>query len=131
MDGRHGGWTYGDGRWQGFISRGRLDVTVDLGRLADVRSVEMDFMQVCGPEVFLPAEVVILVSEDGSEFRELRRITRDVVRDDRVTFVTDGWYAPDVPGASVEASVSARYVRVQARSGQYGGWVFTDEIVIR
>ena len=148
VDGRHGGWTYGDGRWQGFISRGRLDVTVDLGRMTDVRSVEMDFMQVCGPEVFLPAEVVISVSEDGSEFRELRRITREVVRDDRVTFVTDGWYAAgdissdssvssaasgasDISDASVEASVSARYVRVQARSGQYGGWVFTDEIVIR
>ena len=122
-DGLHGGWTYGDGRWQGFISRDRLDVTVDLGRLTDVHSVEMDFMQVCGPEVFLPAETVISVSDDGSEFRELRRITRDVVRDDRVTFVTDGWYAAD-------ASVRARYIRVQARSGQFGGWIFTDEIVI-
>ena len=123
-DGLHGGWTYGDGRWQGFISRDRLDVTVDLGRLTDVRSVEADFIQVCGPEVFLPAEVVISASEDGSEFRELRRITREVLRDDRVTFITDGWYAAD-------ASVPARYIRVQARSGQFGGWVFTDEIVVR
>ena len=123
-DGLHGGWTYGDGRWQGFISRGRLDVTVDLGRVQDVRSVELDFMQVCGPEVFLPAEVVISVSSDGNEFQELRRITREVVRDDRVTFVTDGWYADG-------QSVSARYIRVQARSGQFGGWVFTDEIVVR
>ena len=73
---------------------------------------------------------------------ELRRITREVVRDDRVTFVTDGWYAgggasgdSDVSGASAGASagasVSARYIRVQARSGQFGGWVFTDEIVVR
>ena len=104
-DGLHGGWTYGDGHWQGF-------------------SVEADFIQVCGPEVFLPAEVVISASEDGSEFRELRRITREVLRDDRVTFITDGWYAAD-------ASVPARYIRVQARSGQFGGWVFTDEIVVR
>ena len=123
-DGQHGGWTYGDGRWQGFISRGRLDVTVDLGRVQDVRSVELDFMQVCGPEVFLPAEVVISASSDGVSFVELRRITREVVRDDRVTFVTDGWYADG-------QSVSARYIRVQARSGQFGGWVFTDEIVVR
>ena len=137
-DGLHGGWTYGDGRWQGFISRGRLDVTVDLGRVQDVCSVELDFMQVCGPEVFLPAEVVISASSDGVSFVELRRITREVVRDDRVTFVTDGWYAgggasgaSDVSGASVGASVSARYIRVQARSGPYGGWVFTDEIVVR
>ena len=123
-DGLHGGWTYGDGRWQGFISRGRLDVTVDLGRVQDVRSVELDFMQVCGPEVFLPAEVVISASSDGVSFVELRRITREVIRDDRVTFVTDGWYADG-------QSVSARYIRVQARSGQFGGWVFTDEIVVR
>ena len=123
-DGLHGGWTYGDGRWQGFISRGRLDVTVDLGQVQDVRSVELDFMQVCGPEVFLPAEVVISASSDGVSFVELRRITREVVRDDRVTFVTDGWYADG-------QSVSARYIRVQARSGQFGGWVFTDEIVVR
>ena len=113
-------------------------VTVDLGRVQDVRSVELDFMQVCGPEVFLPAEVVISASSDGVSFVELRRITREVVRDDRVTFVTDGWYAgggasgaSDVSGASVGASVSARYIRVQARSGPYGGWVFTDEIVVR
>ena len=146
-DGLHGGWTYGDGRWQGFISRGRLDVTVDLGRLTDVRSVEADFIQVCGPEVFLPAEVVISASEDGSEFRELRRITREVVRDDRVTFVTDGWHAadasvsarsvsddnngPEISGLTDGDFIRARYIRVQARSGQFGGWVFTDEIVVR
>ena len=36
---------------------------------------------------------------------------------------------PMYPAAG--ASVSARYIRVQARSGQFGGWVFTDEIVVR
>ena len=146
-DGLHGGWTYGDGRWQGFISRDRLDVTVDLGRLTEVRSVEADFIQVCGPEVFLPVEVVISASEDGSEFRELRRITREVLRDDRVTFITDGWYAadasvsarsvsddndgPEISGLTDDGFIRARYIRVQARSGQFGGWVFTDEIVVR
>lgn len=120
VDGLHGGWTYSDGLWQGFISRRRLDVTVDLGRVRNIRSVEADFMQVCGPEVFLPAETVISVSEDGENFTELWRTSRDIVRDDRVTFVTDGWH-----GRS-----RARYVRLEARSGQFGGWIFTDEIVI-
>ena len=138
-DGLHGGWTYGDGRWQGFISRNRLDVTVDLGLVRDVRSVELDFMQVCGPEVFLPAEVVISASEDGTDFVELKRIGREVVRDDKVTFVTDGWYASDDAAtasaadrpASADHCVRARYIHVQARSGQFGGWIFTDEIVVR
>lgn len=121
-DGQHGGWTYSDGRWQGFISRNRLDVTVDLGKSQDISSVMLDFMQVCGPEVFLPAEVVISASEDGKDFMELSRTGREVIRDDKVTFVTDGWRAA--------SPVKARYIRVQARSGQYGGWIFTDEIVV-
>lgn len=132
-DGLHGGWTYSDGRWQGFISRDRLDVTVDLGCVTEIGSVEMDFMQVCGPEVFLPAEVVISASVDGKDYSELKRLEREVVRDDKVTFVTDGWHADESAGlAGDQASpCMARYVRVQARSGQFGGWIFTDEIVIR
>ena len=121
VDGLHGGWTYSDGLWQGFITKRRLDVTVDLGHLQRISSVEMDFMQVCGPEVFLPAEVVISISRDGENFTELWRTSRDVVRDDKVTFVTDGW----------AGKAKARYVRVEARSGQYGGFIFTDEIVVR
>lgn len=120
-DGLKGGWTYSDGRWQGFISRKRMDVTVDLGKVSRIGSVEMDFMQVCGPEVFLPAEVVISVSEDGENFTEIRRIEREVVRDDKVTFVTDSW----------RGKARCRYVRVEARSGKFGGWVFSDEIVIK
>ena len=128
-DGLHGGWTYSDGRWQGFISRERLDVTVDLGKETDISSVELDFMQVCGPEVFLPAEVVISVSQDGKDFYELKLIQREIVRDDKVTFVTDGWHAGQDP-APGGTGVRARYVRVKARSGQFGGWIFTDEIVV-
>lgn len=130
-DGLHGGWTYSDGRWQGFISRERLDVTVDLGKETEISSVELDFMQVCGPEVFLPAEVVISVSRDGKDFYGLKRIQREIVRDDKVTFVTDGWQAGQDPVSSGGAGVRARYVRVKARSGQFGGWIFTDEIVVR
>lgn len=132
-DGLHGGWTYSDGRWQGFISRNRLDVTVDLGCVEEVSSVELDFMQACGPEVFLPAEVIISVSQDGKDFSELKRIQREIVRDDKVTFVTDGWHAGEsaVLTGDPASPCMARYIRVRAESGEFGGWIFTDEIVIR
>lgn len=119
-DGLRGGWTYSDGRWQGFISKDRLDVTVDLGEITGISSVYACFMQVCGPEVFLPAETVISVSNDNITFKELKRIEKETVMDDRVRFENIGWEGAD----------SARYVRYQARSGKYGGFVFTDEIVI-
>ena len=35
-------------------------------------------MQVCGPEVFIPSEVIISVSNDGKEFTELKRMEHKV-----------------------------------------------------
>ncbi len=71
-DGLRGGWNYNDGFWQGFVSQKRLDVTIDLGSLTDIQRIQADFMQICGPEVYLPAHVIISVSEDGKEFTQLK-----------------------------------------------------------
>ncbi len=121
VDGIRGGWTYTDKRWQGFIGRGALDVTIDLGRQTPLHYIGADFMQVCGPEVFLPAQVVIAVSSDGENFKELVRHHHDVVKDDSVTFKNFNW----------TGETRARYVRYRATYGQYGGWLFTDEIVVQ
>ena len=51
-DGIRGDWTYGDGAWQGFISKNRLDVTVDMENETTIHSVTAAFMQVVGAEVF-------------------------------------------------------------------------------
>lgn len=120
-DGKRGGWTYGDGRWQGFIRRGRLDVTIDLGESMPLSSISADFMQVCGPEVFLPARVVISVSDDNENFTELVVHEHEVVRDSEVRFVPYTW----------TGTAQGRYVRYQAQSGAFGGFVFTDEIVVK
>ena len=120
-DGLRGDWTYSDGRWQGFIADGRLDVTIDLGQDTEIGSIGADFMQVAGAEVYLPAEVVISVSTDGIRFSELMRETCPVEREPGYSFANHTW----------TGKAAARYVRYQARAGQtYGGWVFTDEIVV-
>ena len=121
-DGLRGDWTYSDGAWQGFISSRRMDVVVDLEEVADIHSIEADFIQVTGPEVYLPCEVVISASEDGKAYTELARYTQDVDRNQPVCFKTYGW----------QGDAKARYIRYEARSGQqYGGWVFTDEIIVK
>ena len=120
-DGIRGDWTYGDGSWQGFISDNRLDVTIDMEKETEIHSVGADFMQVCGPEVFMPSEVIISVSNDGKEFTELKRMEHKVVKDDKVTFINFGW----------EGNAKARYIRYQASSGEFGGFLFTDEIVVK
>ena len=120
-DGIRGNWTYSDGVWQGFIDGDRLDVTIDLTAETNIQTISADFMQVVGPQVFLPAEVIISVSSNGTDFTELTRLTHTVVKSDAVVFKNYGWH-----GTS-----TARYVRYQAHAGQdFGGWLFTDEIVI-
>ena len=76
---------------------------------------------VCGPEVFMPAEVIISISDDGKDFTELKHIEHKVVKDDKVTFTNFGW----------EGNAKGRYVRYQATSGEFGGFLFTDEVVIK
>ncbi len=121
VDGLRGSWTYGDKRWQGFIAPKGMDVTIDLERETPVHFVGADFMQVCEPQVFLPAEVVISASTDGTMFTELARLTHEVVKDDEVTFKNFSW----------EGETAARYIRYQAKYGSFGGWLFTDEVVVK
>lgn len=121
-DGLRGGWTYGDKRWQGFLNTD-MDVTVDLGEVKEISSIAAEFMQLSGPYVWLPREVIISISEDGNTFTEQTRLRTDVpTTEERLVFRTYGW----------DGKASARYVRYQALSnGIEGGWLFTDEIVIK
>ncbi|MFI3315302.1 MAG: discoidin domain-containing protein, partial [Rikenellaceae bacterium] len=120
-DGQYGGWTYSDGRWQGFISAKRLDVTIDLEKDTDISSISADFMQVVGPEVFLPVEVIISASSDGQTYETLYTATHEINKSSAVVFEKHLW----------SGTSKARYVRFEAKaSREIGGWIFTDEIVI-
>ena len=68
-DGIRGGWTYSDGAWQGFISRDRLDVTIDLGKAICITSVEATFIQVVNPEVFFAVRGNRFFLDRREEFR--------------------------------------------------------------
>lgn len=121
-DGIRGDWTYGDGRWQGFINGDRLDVTIDLEAATIIHSVTAAFMQVIGAEVFLPASVTISISDDGTNFTELKHQTFEVTKEVPIKFTDISW----------EGNAQGRYVRYQAKAGkEFGGWIFTDEIIVK
>ena len=120
VNGIRGGWTYGDKLWQGFLKN--VDVTIDLEKETAIKEVNADFMQICGPGVFMPKEVIISVSNDGQEFTELTKIAHEVVKDDAVSFKNFAW----------TGEANARYVRYQAIIDEnFGGFLFVDEIVIK
>ena len=120
VNGTLGGWSYSDQLWQGFLKD--IDLTIDLEKETPIKSVNADFMQICGPGVFMPKQVIVSVSNDGQEFTELAKVDHQVVKDDAVTFKTFGW----------EGEANARYVRYQATIDRnFGGFLFVDEIVIK
>jgi hexosaminidase len=121
VDGRRGGWTYGDGRWQGFISPRRLELVVDLDEVIRLKTIALDFIQSEGAEVYLPANVSIEISDDGESYTRLYDQKYDVVKTGKVAFRTSEW----------RGRAKARYVKISARSSrESGGWIFTDEVIV-
>ena len=120
-DGKRGTWTYADERWQGFLGRGGVDVVIDLEEVTEIHSISADFMQICGPGVFMPCLVEIAISEDGENYIKIAEIEHEVVLDELPSFKSFGW----------EGSAKARYIRYKAHRSRYTGFLFVDEIVVR
>ena len=120
-DGKRGTWTYADERWQGFLGRGGVDVIIDLEKVIKIKSISADFMQICGPGVFMPCLVEIAISEDGENYTKIAEIEHEVVLDELPSFKSFGW----------EGSAKARYIRYKAHRSKYTGFLFVDEIVVR
>lgn len=122
VDGVRGGWMYNDDRWQGFIDCD-FDVTIDLGKETDIKQVCAEFIQLKGPYVWLPKQVIISSSIDGEHYDTLATIDNDISPDiETLQFKEFGW----------AGNAKARYIRYKALSnGIAGGWLFTDEIRIK
>lgn len=118
-DGIIGGWTYSDGRWQGFLSD--IDVTIDLGAVKPVRYVGGTFMQLIGPGVFMPQKADIYVSSDGVDFVHIAEVWNDVSTDDPSLLFR--------PFDTI-CNVDARYIRYYAKRSAKRGFLFLDEIVV-
>lgn len=120
-DGRRGGKTYVDGRWQGFCP-GDMDVVIDLGETMPVHRIMANFMQMRTPSVFLPEKVEIWTSINGSDYTLIKSETpseEETAPD--VIFRDFGW-----TGTPIEA----RYIRFHAMQ-DHRGFLFTDEIVVQ
>lgn len=116
-DGLMGSWSYGDGRWQGFLSD--VDVTIDLGSVQELHYVGANFLMQPGAEIFLPKKVEIFVSEDGLRFEKAGEVWNEVPVSDRSVLYP-------LFGTSINAS--GRYVRYHAERSY--AWLFVDEIVV-
>ena len=120
-DGLRGGWQYGDGRWQGFIGDSCVHVIIDLGKRTDINSISMDFMQNAGPDIYLPALLVIECSNDRKHWKELHRQTSEKDLRRGISYHTWQW----------TGKAQARYLRILASSHDNRSWIFTDEVIVK
>ena len=115
-DGKGGGWTYGDGRWQGFLSN--VDVTIDLEAERDIHYVGATFLCNPGPGIYLPKEVEVWTSTDGKDFT-LAGHALNEMKDPVISYILYG----------VPLDARARYIRFKATRSRE--WLFVDEIVVK
>lgn len=121
-DGWRGSWSYGS-RWQGFLGRD-VDVTIDLGVRRPLHELSADFIRWHSAWIWLPLQVEFELSDDGKQFRRIATLENWLSNDDRrPAYETFAWHGDD----------SARYVRCCARidRAREGGWLFTDEIIVK
>ena len=117
---RGGSLTYGDGQWQGFESND-MDVTIDLEKVDNLKSLAVSFMQQTGPGVFMPDFVEVSLSDDGKEFRKVKTINNDIPLTQSTLTLKDFKFSL--------SGEKGRYIRVFAKNGQHG-FLFADEVII-
>ena len=119
-----------DGKWLGF--RGSdLNATINFNRYTDVGSVSIGFLNKKSSWIFLPEEITVLASVDGSVFRTIGQVTPEEMR----KYQKKG---------RVEVKVGikpakTRFIKIIAKNtgvcppGHPGegepAWLFTDEII--
>ena len=117
--------------WLGFEGEDMI-VVADFGRKTTFESVSMNFLKDFVSWIFLPQEITVEVSDDGTHYKEVARIVPDDT--DRKYKVLSVPYRLEFP------KVSARYLKVSATSIKtcppwhrgFGkpSWIFCDEIIV-
>ncbi len=118
-----------DGNWKGFFGHDMV-ATIDLGAPVQINGLEVDALQSYYSYIFLPRQVRIKVSEDGTNFRLLDVMEHDVSPND-----IEGGI--QVFSSETQAD-NVRYVRVHAENLGYcppghfaegeQAWLFVSEI---
>jgi hexosaminidase len=103
--------------WVGFEFRG-LDATVDLGKPQPIKSAGARFLQEVRGGIWLPTQIEVLVSDDGTNFRSAGTFTRKGDQRPRVI----EWLRVDLK------DVTARHIRIKAATA--GQWQFVDEVIV-
>ncbi len=118
VDGYRGGLTYLDGLWQGYTDS--LNCVIDMGEITDIKSVQLRFMQLAGPWVWMPGTVEFLISDNGVDYVSCGKQKTAIEKEyQELIFET----------YKFEGDWKGRYLNIKASEVQ-NGFIFTDEIIV-
>ncbi len=120
VDGRKGGVSYQDGKWQGFTSD--IELVIDLDRREELSRVAARFMQMPGPGVFFPGSIKVSVSDNGKSYREAGSFVPHIDKNPAVLDIQSFEIKFDKP-------VMAKFIKFEAKNTKKA-FLFVDEIVV-
>lgn len=84
--------------------------------------MQVCFLQSAGAEVYVPANIEYSVSSDGEHFTTLFTENNPVNTSEAIKYHDANW----------TGNALGRYIKVKATATrEFGGWVFTDEIIVK
>lgn len=133
IDGIRGASDFRTGTWQGYFDEDVI-ATVDLGRSKPIHTVGVNFLRDQRSWIFLPPEVEVFVSNNGTDFKSIGHKTLDTSTNDETVIIESL--------AFKQQEKAYRYVKLIAKKlGQLPewhlgykhdgrSWIFVDEISI-
>jgi hypothetical protein len=129
-DGFMGSKSYADGHWQGYYDV-EISATVDLGKIQKIEHIETHFLKDQNNWIFLPNQVTISISKDGTRFETIHTQENQLIADKTINIQAV---------EKAEIRKKARFVRITASNAGpcpdwhpgAGGksWIFMDEVIV-
>lgn len=126
-----GGMDFTNNRWMGFEGKD-FEAIIDLGEKTIINSITASFLHDTKSWIFIPEEIEIAISEDGSLFESIKIINNTEEAHSNGKFLKEF-------NVKVK-NITTRYIKVKAKSigvcpdwhrGAGGkAWIFIDEIIV-
>lgn len=130
IDFMRGDKNYRTGTWQGYEEE-NVEAIVDLGKVQDIQKINVGFLQDQNAWIFMPLEVQLLVSEDGTNFQLKEKIRNTTDEKSEAVIIKD---------FSFEKVLRTRYLKIMGVNRQTcptwhkgagnKSWIFADEIEV-
>ena len=115
-----------DGQWQGWLNND-MEVVIDLEKKELIHQVTVGSLDHQRPDIYLPTSIEVLVSNDGVNFTQVKKIDIPFVKSDQLKMEDFNIKFDQLETQFVK--VIATCLKETPKGG--GAWLFIDEILVK